>query len=76
MAAFTSTQYQTLCATIATGVLKVRYDNGHEVTYQNAAEMLDVKRQMEAVLGLDSTGNPLAAGQTFDRTVGVYDPGY
>jgi hypothetical protein len=75
MAGYTMPMYDKLCKAIASGVMRVRYDQGNEVTYQTGEHMLRVKRDMEQALGLDSAGNPIAAGTVFDTTVGVYESG-
>ena len=72
--AWTLPQYQKLCAAIASGIQKVKYDVGNEVTYQTSNEMLRIKSEMEAALGLDTNGNPLNRNN-FNRTVGVYRSG-
>jgi hypothetical protein len=72
--AWTMPQYEKLCAAIARGVMRVRYDAGNEVTYQTSSDMLNVKREMETALKLNSDGTPLSAN-SFNRTVGVYRSG-
>lgn len=75
MAAWTEAQYQKLCAAIASGILRVRYDTNNEVMYQSTADMLLVKSQMERALNLDAAGNPIGSTTRFDRSVGVYSSG-
>lgn len=74
MAGWTLPQYQKLCAAIASGVQRVRYDAGNDVAYQSTADMLRAKIEMETALGLDTAGNPLSTG-SFNRTVSVYRSG-
>jgi hypothetical protein len=73
--AWTVEQYQKLCGAIARGVRRVRYSADNEVEYFSLDQMLAAKKAMEEALGLDTNGQPLAS-RTYDRTVGVYDPGY
>lgn len=72
MAGYTQAQYEKLCAAIASGLKKVRYDAQNEIDYQTSDEMLRVKRDMEAALGLDASGNALAASGTSRMSVAVY----
>ncbi len=70
---FTQGDYQKVCRALANGYKRVRYDNGHEVEFQTGDELRATKASIEAALGLNSAGQPL--GQSFDRTVAVYDSG-
>lgn len=71
---WTLLHYQKLCAAIASGAKRVRYDNGNEVEYQTTSEMLLLKTKMEQALGLDASGNAVSVPR-YDRTVGVYSSG-
>ncbi len=71
---WTLAQYQKLCAALASGAKRVRYDNGNEVEYQTTSDMLDLKASMEKALGLDASGNPVSVPR-YDRTVAVYSSG-
>lgn len=47
--AYTTEQYNALCAAIATGTLEVWYSD-KKVVYRTLAEMLTIRRQMEIEL--------------------------
>lgn len=72
---WTQADYQALCRAIASGLKRVRYNAGNEVEYQTAAEMLSIKREMEAALGLGANGQSVGASM-FDHTIGVVDIRY
>ncbi len=59
--AFTLTQYQAVCAAIASGELRVRYD-GKEVEYRTMRELMQAKALIEAEL--------IATGQLTPPTAG------
>lgn len=69
MSSFTIEQYNTLCAAIAEGARRVKYQD-KEVEYHSLTEMLKLKNVMENDLGLNGTG-PLGSR----RVVGVYGSG-
>jgi|DEB0MinimDraft_3_1074331.scaffolds.fasta_scaffold235414_2 hypothetical protein len=53
--AFTQTQYDDLTAAIAEGVTTVK-SNGREVSYRNLSDMLRLRDQMAAELGIAGAG--------------------
>lgn len=57
MATFTQTQYETLCAAIASGTKKVEYAD-KKVEYKSLKDMLAVKRLMEEDLGIGEFAPP------------------
>jgi hypothetical protein len=58
--AYTLNQYNGICAAIASGELRVRYD-GKEVEYRSVADLLKAKQQIESEL--------IATGQLQPPTV-------
>lgn len=70
MSAFTQEQYNTLCAAIAEGARRVKYQD-KEVEYHSLSEMLRLKTAMESDLGLNGAGETLGSR----RAVGVYGSG-
>lgn len=54
MAIYTIEQYNSLCAAIAEGVLRVEYAD-KKVEYRSINDMLKIKSLMEADLGLGKT---------------------
>jgi hypothetical protein len=75
MAGYTMAGYEKLCAAIASGLKKVRYDAQNEIDYQSTDEMLRAKLNMEQALGLDPAGNVLNPSGTSRMSVGVYVSG-
>ncbi|MCG2614888.1 hypothetical protein LZZ85_11370 [Terrimonas sp. NA20] len=54
---FTQKQYETLCAAIAQGALRVKYGD-KEVDYRNLDDMLRTKALMEKSLGIGKKKSP------------------
>jgi len=48
--AFTQTDLDTIRTAIGSGVLKVRYADGSEVTYQSAGDLLKAEQRIQAAL--------------------------
>lgn len=69
MSSFTTEQYTALCAAIAEGARRVKYQD-KEVEYHSLTEMLKLKGVMETDLGINGS-DPLGRR----RTVGVYGSG-
>lgn len=70
MSSFTQEQYTALCAAIAEGARRVKYQD-KEVEYHSLTEMLKLKSVMETDLGISGAGNGLGTR----RAVGVYGSG-
>lgn len=64
---WTTADYNTLCAAIASGARKVKYED-KEVEYRSLNEMLRIRKQMEAELGLNS-GRPRRRMASFHKGV-------
>jgi hypothetical protein len=53
--AYTQTDLEAIRTAIASGVLKVRYADGSEVTYQSLADLLKVEQRIECALAPATT---------------------
>jgi hypothetical protein len=66
--AFTSVDRDTLATAIATGVLRVRYADGREVTYQSGADLRAALALVDAeIAGNSATATPRHAFASFVR---------
>lgn len=66
--AFTTTDLATVEAALATGALRVRYADGREVTYQNAADLLRVRATiLGEIAAASATRPPRSTLVRFDR---------
>jgi hypothetical protein len=63
MPQYTQAQYDTLVAAIAQGVTTVKYGD-KEITYRSLNEMLRIKKEMEADLGLKTSPRRTYISQT------------
>ena len=70
--AYTLTQYQAICAAIASGELRVRYD-GKEVEYRSMTDLMRAKASIEAgliatgVLAAPDAGGVVRGGTTYSE---------
>lgn len=71
MSSFTVEQYNALCAALAEGARRVKYQD-KEVEYHSLSEMLKLKGVMEADLGIGA-GSDDSLGRR--RSVGVFGNG-
>jgi len=55
--AYTTLEYETLVKAIAQGALSVKYGD-KEVVYRSLSDMLRIKKEMEAELGISVTNKP------------------
>ncbi len=63
--AFTQTDLDTIRAAIGSGVMKVRYADGREVTYQSGADMLKAEQRI-----MDALASAPGSGRRRRRTPG------
>ena len=73
--AYTTTQYAAVCAAIASGERRVKYD-GKEVEYRSMAELMQAKANIEAeLIATGQLAAPESSGvQRGSTTYAAYSP--